>query len=67
MARSCNPLLFSPSSQEAVYFGTSRGWGHGAGAGPWVMVSAGAENSRKCVSALQSCATVCPLSNLARL
>ena len=22
---------------EAVYFGTSGGWGHGEGKGPWVM------------------------------
>ena len=22
---------------EAIYFGTSKGWGHGQGDGPWVM------------------------------
>ena len=22
---------------EAIYFGNSHGWGHGAGSGPWIM------------------------------
>ena len=29
-----------PGTMESVYFGTSTGWGRGAGKGPWVMMDA---------------------------
>ena len=32
-----NNLDTGAGSMEAIYFGNSRGWGHGAGTGPWVM------------------------------
>ena len=28
-------------TMEALYFGTSKGWGHGQGNGPWVMADLG--------------------------
>jgi len=32
-----NNLDDGKGTMEAVYFGTSRGWGHGQGDGPWIM------------------------------
>jgi len=32
-----NNLDTGAGSMEAIYFGNSRAWGHGAGKGPWVM------------------------------
>jgi hypothetical protein len=32
-----NNLDTGAGSMEAIYFGNSHGWGHGGGAGPWVM------------------------------
>jgi len=32
-----NNLDTGAGSMEAIYFGNSRGWGHGGGQGPWIM------------------------------
>ena len=32
-----NNLDTGAGSMEAIYFGNSHGWGHGAGKGPWIM------------------------------
>ena len=32
-----NNLDTGAGSMEAIYFGNSRGWGHGGGDGPWIM------------------------------
>jgi hypothetical protein len=32
-----NNLDTGAGSMEAIYFGNSKGWGHGSGEGPWIM------------------------------
>ena len=58
-----NNLDTGAGSMEAIYFGNSHGWGHGAGKGPWIM--ADLENGTAALSSScfwKSCSCSCTCS-----